>query len=786
MVRVKGRISAPMKGGMRARIISLAAVVAVVAAACGGGDVAVGGRPQGFVTVVDEGGRPVRGAVVEVQTGRFVTDDEGVARVRLAGPVAGTVSAAGMLTEPVVIGAGGEVAVRLWARRGPTGETRTAIHLGGDVMLGRRYLRPGRAGTATVAEGDGGVSAAAVVADLAPLLAAADLTVVNLETVVGDPDPAAALPGKRFLLRSPPEIVAALRSMGVDVATSGNNHSYDWGAEGLVTTAETLGAAGIAVVGAGLDEASARRPAVVATPGGDVTVLSYTTLGGDQVNDRLPGGDVPIPADLAPEEAWMFESRRFGYGRPGDTVWLAPSEMRPGDAWRWFAGLEATLGDDEVEALWAALTDTFPELQDWVARRGHGGAALFAPEDVAADVGAAGPGLVIVALHSGFQYAATGSEYMRRAARSAIDAGADLVVAHHPHVLQGFEWYRDRLIAHSLGNLVFDQDLLSTFPTGFLRVVYEGERLLEARLVPVLLDGYRPVPVAGEAAARIRGLVNAAGLAPGPTARMADGGVGVVVGDTGSVGIVGADGRIGRRVEADRRIFVTGPDGVVDLPPGTVIRDAGPEVEVGRDLGGWGWFDDTEADGEPKGGANWAFATASEADLVAADDEALRLYTGGSLLRPVGRVYLDEHRVFDDDGTPLDAEPRYSLRFRAKAPVDLDLAVRVDAYRVEDRDPWRPPRSEIVARTWITVPIDGASRWDVYDIEIPASALAMDGGQADAIMIYLRAVARRAAAVTVDDVRLLEWRAGSVGWTAADALKTSEPRAEVGVVVLRP
>ncbi len=171
---------------------------------------------------------------------------------------------------------------------------------------------------------------------------------------------------------------------------------------------------------------------------------------------------------------------------------------------------------------------------------------------------------------------------------------------------------------------------------------------------------------------------------------------------------------------------------------------------------------------------------------MAAEGEALRLYTGGSLLRPVGRIYLDEHRVFDDDGNPLDAEPRYSLRFRAKAPVDLDLAVRVDAYRVEDQDPWRPPRSEIVGRTWITAPIDGASRWDVYEIEVPASALAMDGGQADAVMIYLRAVARRAAAVTVDDLRLLEWRAGSVGWTAADALRTSEPWAEVGVVVLRP
>ena len=45
----------------------------------------------------------------------------------------------------------------------------------------------------------------------------------------------------------------------------------------------------------------------------------------------------------------------------------------------------------------------------------------------------------------------------QRFARAAIDAGASLVVGHHPHVTQPVEVYRDGIIFYSLGNLVFDQ-----------------------------------------------------------------------------------------------------------------------------------------------------------------------------------------------------------------------------------------------------------------------------------------------------------------------------------------
>lgn len=66
--------------------------------------------------------------------------------------------------------------------------------------------------------------------------------------------------------------------------------------------------------------------------------------------------------------------------------------------------------------------------------------------------------VVVVILHGGTEYAPTSNADQRAAARRAIDAGADLVVGHHPHVLQETEIYRGRLIVYSLGDFVFDID----------------------------------------------------------------------------------------------------------------------------------------------------------------------------------------------------------------------------------------------------------------------------------------------------------------------------------------
>src|SRR5262249_7370753 len=151
------------------------------------------------------------------------------------------------------------------------------------------------------------------------------------------------------------------------------------------------------------------------------------------------------------------------------------ADRRIGSAWQIFSAEEPKLSAAIVPNAFASLTNVYPEIQDWVARRAHGGAAPWNTQTSSATIAnLAKNSLVVVELHAGFQFQEASSVNVQQVAHAAIDAGASIVIGHHPHVLQGFEWYKGRLIAYSLGNLIFDQDFLSTFASAFLRTVWEG------------------------------------------------------------------------------------------------------------------------------------------------------------------------------------------------------------------------------------------------------------------------------------------------------------------------
>ncbi len=112
---------------------------------------------------------------------------------------------------------------------------------------------------------------------------------------------------------------------------------------------------------------------------------------------------------------------------------------------------------------------------------------------------------VVVLLHSGDEYVEAPTPGQQRAARRAIDLGADLVVGHHPHVLQPFESYRGRLVAYSLGNLLFDQDFRETWSGVVLRAELPVSELEPPRYTidPIWLEDYVPHPATGRLARHV-------------------------------------------------------------------------------------------------------------------------------------------------------------------------------------------------------------------------------------------------------------------------------------------
>jgi hypothetical protein len=117
----------------------------------------------------------------------------------------------------------------------------------------------------------------------------------------------------------------------------------------------------------------------------------------------------------------------------------------------------------------------------------------------------------VKALHTGEAAESLGAEPrgdLRRWARAVIDAGADAVVGHGPHVLRGIEFYRGRLIAYSLGNFLTYRGFNLAGPlgiTGVLQLEFTSERTFRrARLVPMVQIPQRgPAPDPEGAAVRL-------------------------------------------------------------------------------------------------------------------------------------------------------------------------------------------------------------------------------------------------------------------------------------------
>lgn len=138
-------------------------------------------------------------------------------------------------------------------------------------------------------------------------------------------------------------------------------------------------------------------------------------------------------------------------------------------------------------------------------------------KDISADVKALremGCQIVIASFHWGSEYREDFTGEQRSIGRAAIKAGADIVVGHHPHIVQGIERYEDSYILYSVGNLVFggnvDPDDRDAYAARVTFTVYEDHAdAPELTIVPLRLtalsDGtdYRPVLAEGEEADRI-------------------------------------------------------------------------------------------------------------------------------------------------------------------------------------------------------------------------------------------------------------------------------------------
>jgi len=96
---------------------------------------------------------------------------------------------------------------------------------------------------------------------------------------------------------------------------------------------------------------------------------------------------------------------------------------------------------------------------------------------------------LVVSMHCGAELTTTISPHQECIAHTAVDSGADLVIGHHPHVLQGVEVYKEKVICYSLGNFIFDEKFFYPGEATIIVKAKISSKKMNISLVPVLNDG---------------------------------------------------------------------------------------------------------------------------------------------------------------------------------------------------------------------------------------------------------------------------------------------------------
>ncbi|TIU80398.1 MAG: CapA family protein [Mesorhizobium sp.] len=285
-------------------------------------------------------------------------------------------------------------------------------------------------------------------ADVLRIFDKADVIFGNLETNILDVQskgsPQAEYGGAYCI--SAPELGPDLKTMGFNMLSRANNHTLDWGVEGMRETTRALDENGIIHAGAGENLAQAGAARFLETSRGRVALVSFATTFSPMSRGCNPAGDAPGRPGLnalrftrsivVPPE--MLESLRRvrevlpGYnpaGQDSSRVVLGGVTYKAGNK----AGYSFETDPRDVAGILRNVRQG-KQFSDFCIVTNHG--------------------------HEPGEWSQEPPDYEQSFARRLIDAGADAYVVHGPHLLRGIEIYKGRPIFYSLGNF-FCQDLRS-------------------------------------------------------------------------------------------------------------------------------------------------------------------------------------------------------------------------------------------------------------------------------------------------------------------------------------
>gem|GEM_PF-36046 len=284
--------------------------------------------------------------------------------------------------------------------------------------------------------------------ELIDMIRGADAAFTNLEVLFHDYEPYPAHQSGGTWMRGEPILAKELVWAGIDMVSRANNHTGDYGVEGLRLTTKYVDEAGLVHAGAGESLAEAREARFLETARGRVALISMASTFPDHSRAGNARGSMKSRPGLSP---LRYTTERVATAEQLDRFQGLAEEM----------GLNFNRSDRGARTLSTNFIEgsetgvvTRPNAEDMAEI-----AAVVQSASRLADQ-------VIVTIHAHESGGARSvpAGFLVEFARAMVDAGATMFVGHGPHVLRGIEIYKGKPIFYSLGDFVFQNETLLRLP----------------------------------------------------------------------------------------------------------------------------------------------------------------------------------------------------------------------------------------------------------------------------------------------------------------------------------
>ncbi len=289
--------------------------------------------------------------------------------------------------------------------------------------------------------------------EMIKLIRSADVAFTNFEMLLHDYEPYPMHKSGGTYMRAKPSMAKELIWAGFDIVSTANNHTGDYGSEGMRLTLKYLNDYGLVNAGAGESLEEAREAKFIETSKARVALISCASTFPDHSRAGTSRGDTSSRPGLSP---LRFNTEFTVTKAHFDNIKKLKKDIEPSKFSKEdknslteinFSGRNYKVGKENI-----IITKTNQKDLKEIERV------------VGSSVHMADYTIVTIHAHESDGKKSVPAKFLIEFSRKMIDAGADVVVGHGPHVLRGIEIYKGKPIFYSLANFMFQNETLLRVP----------------------------------------------------------------------------------------------------------------------------------------------------------------------------------------------------------------------------------------------------------------------------------------------------------------------------------